>query len=76
MCRLVKFELALHGSAEIGDRGKGKTKHLLDGANEAVINSTGNIVYLDKNSSEIFNKDKIYELDNINVLHNKVVNVK
>ena len=42
----------------VGDRGKGKTKHLLDGANEAVINSTGNIVYLDKNSKHM------YELNN------------
>ena len=42
----------------VGDRGKGKTKHLIDGANEAVVNSAGNIVYLDKNSKHM------YELNN------------
>ena len=42
----------------VGERGKGKTKHLLDGANEAVTNATGNIVYLDKNSKHM------YELNN------------
>lgn len=42
----------------VGDRGKGKTKHLLDGANNAVTNAAGNIVYLDKNSKHM------YELNN------------
>jgi hypothetical protein len=41
-----------------GQKGKGKTKHLLDAANEAVKNSTGAVVYLDKSAKHT------YELNN------------
>ena len=49
----------------VGDRGKGKTKHLLDSANEAVKNATGNIVYLDKNSKHMFELDRSIRLINV-----------
>ena len=42
----------------VGDRGKGKTKYLIDSANDAIREASGNIVYLDKNSKHM------YELNN------------
>ena len=49
-----------------GQKGKGKTKELLDRVNESVNSSSGNIVYLDKSQKHM------YELSNkvrlINVL--------
>lgn len=42
----------------VGDKGKGKTRYLLEQANTAVKEIPGNIVYLDKSSS------KMYELNN------------
>ena len=42
----------------IGEKGKGKTKVLLDRANEQIKNVNGNIVYLDKS------KQHMYELNN------------
>ena len=51
----------------VGEKGKGKTKHLLDKVNNAVKTASGNIVYLDKDSKHM------YELKNsirlINILH-------
>ena len=41
-----------------GEKGKGKTKHLLDKVNESVKSATGNIVYLDKSQKHM------YELSN------------
>ena len=41
-----------------GEKGKGKTKHLLDKVNEAIKSATGNIVYLDKS------RKHMYELSN------------
>ncbi len=41
-----------------GNNGKGKTRYLLDEANKNIKEATGNIVYLDKNTS------KMYELNN------------
>ncbi|HOO27861.1 MAG TPA: twitching motility protein PilT [Lachnospiraceae bacterium] len=44
----------------VGEKGKGKTKHLLDKVNNAVKTVTGNIVYLDKNSKHMYElKNKI-----------------
>ncbi|HAG68870.1 MAG TPA: twitching motility protein PilT [Lachnospiraceae bacterium] len=44
----------------VGDKGKGKTKHLLEHVNNAVSTTTGNIVYLDKNSKHMYElKNKI-----------------
>lgn len=42
----------------VGNKGKGKTKHLLDKVNTEVQNVSGNIVYLDKS------KKHMYELNN------------
>lgn len=42
----------------VGNKGKGKTKHLLDKVNSAVKTASGNLVYLDKNSKNM------YELNN------------
>lgn len=42
----------------IGEKGKGKTRHLLDKVNSEVQNVSGNIVYLDKNAKHM------YELNN------------
>ncbi|MGI6010372.1 MAG: twitching motility protein PilT [Ruminococcus sp.] len=42
----------------IGDKGKGKTKQLLDKVNEAIQTANGNIVYLDKSTKHM------YELNN------------
>ena len=36
-----------------GNKGKGKTKHLLEKANGAVREANGSIVYLDKSSKQI-----------------------
>lgn len=45
-----------------GEKGKGKTKHLLDMVNGAVEHATGNIVYLDKSQKhmhELTNKVRL-----------------
>ncbi|MCR4597937.1 MAG: twitching motility protein PilT [Acetatifactor sp.] len=42
----------------VGEKGKGKTKHLLDKVNSEVKNIPGNIVYLDKSTKHM------YELNN------------
>lgn len=42
----------------VGNKGKGKTKHLLDKVNTEVQSVSGNIVYLDKS------KKHMYELNN------------
>ena len=42
----------------IGEKGKGKTKVLLDKANSEIKNVNGNIVYLDKSAQHM------YELNN------------
>lgn len=42
----------------VGNKGKGKTKHLLDKVNSQVLDATGNIVYIDKNTKHM------YELNN------------
>ncbi len=38
----------------VGEKGKGKTKHLLDKVNTEVKNVSGNIVYLDKSTKHMF----------------------
>ena len=42
----------------VGNKGKGKTKHLLNKVNSAIKAASGNLVYLDKNSKNM------YELNN------------
>ena len=38
----------------VGEKGKGKTKHLLDKVNGAVKTASGNLVYLDKNAKHMY----------------------
>ena len=38
----------------VGNKGKGKTKYLLDKVNSEVKNVSGNIVYLDKSTKHMF----------------------
>ncbi|MDO4617007.1 MAG: twitching motility protein PilT [Lachnospiraceae bacterium] len=38
----------------VGNKGKGKTKYLLDTVNEAVKSANGNIAYLDKSTKHMF----------------------
>ena len=42
----------------VGNKGKGKTKHLLDKVNTEVQHVSGNIVYIDKSAKHM------YELNN------------
>ena len=49
----------------VGNRGKGKTKYLLDSVNEAMKNASGNIVYIDKslkNMYELNNKIRLIDV--------------
>ena len=41
----------------IGEKGKGKTKELLDKVNKEIQDITGNVVYLDKNTRHMFELD-------------------
>lgn len=42
----------------VGNKGKGKTKYLLDSVNDAVANANGNIVYIDKSLKHMHELDK------------------
>lgn len=48
-----------------GEKGKGKTKHLLDKVNNAVKTSSGDIVYIDKNSKHMYELDSKIRLINM-----------
>ncbi|MDD3252284.1 MAG: twitching motility protein PilT [Lachnospiraceae bacterium] len=49
-----------------GKKGKGKTKHLLDMANDAIKKATGSIVYLDKSSKHMYELSNKIRLINVN----------
>lgn len=49
----------------VGNKGKGKTKHLLDKVNTQVLDATGNIVYLDKNAKHMFELNNKVRLINV-----------
>ena len=49
-----------------GKKGKGKTKHLLDMANQGVKEATGSIVYLDKSSKHMYELSNKIRLINVN----------
>ncbi len=52
----------------VGGNGKGKTKILLDQANEAIKESNGSIVYIDKNSKHMYelnNKVRLIDTSNL-----------
>ena len=48
----------------VGEKGKGKTKHLLEKVNASAVSSNGNIVYIDKNNKHMYElKNKIRLID-------------
>ncbi len=49
----------------VGNKGKGKTKHLLDKVNAMVLEATGNIVYLDKNTKHMYELNNKVRLINV-----------
>ncbi len=49
----------------IGNKGKGKTKHLLDKVNARVKEISGNIVYLDKNAKHMYDLNNKIRLINM-----------
>ena len=49
-----------------GSKGKGKTKILLDKVNTKVKESSGTLVYLDKNSKHMYELDRKVRLINVN----------
>lgn len=49
----------------VGNKGKGKTKHLLDKVNTQVLEATGNIVYLDKNTKHMYELNNKVRLINV-----------
>lgn len=48
-----------------GRKGKGKTKHLLDQANEAIKSAQGNVVYLDKSQKHMYELSNKIRLINV-----------
>lgn len=48
-----------------GEKGKGKTKYLLEKVNESVKSATGNIVYLDKSQKHMFELSNKVRLINV-----------
>ena len=48
-----------------GQKGKGKTKYLLDMANKAIKETSGTIVYLDKNSKHMYELSRDVRLINV-----------
>lgn len=48
-----------------GEKGKGKTKHLLDKVNNDVKTTTGSIVYIDKSSKHMYELDSKIRLINM-----------
>ena len=48
-----------------GEKGKGKTKYILDMANNEAKNSDGVIIYLDKNNKHMFDLDRNIRLINV-----------
>lgn len=48
-----------------GAKGKGKTKYILDKANNEAKNSDGIVIYLDKNSKHMFELDRSIRLINV-----------
>ena len=48
-----------------GEKGKGKTKHLLENVNNAVKEAKGNIVYLDKSTKHMYELSNKVRLINV-----------
>lgn len=54
----------------VGNRGKGKTKHLLDKVNTMIKDVQGNVVYLDKSTKHMFelnNKIRLIDVSDYSV---------
>ena len=49
----------------VGNKGKGKTKHLLERANSQIKTASGNIVYQDKNTKHMHELDNKVRLNNV-----------
>ena len=49
----------------VGNKGKGKTKHLLDKVNNEIKNVSGNIVYLDKSTKHMYELNNKVRLINV-----------
>ena len=49
----------------VGNKGKGKTKHLLDKVNAEIKNVSGNIVYLDKSTKHMYELNNKVRLINV-----------
>lgn len=49
----------------VGNKGKGKTKHLLEKVNAEVLESAGNIVYLDKSTKHMYELNNKVRLINV-----------
>lgn len=49
----------------IGQKGKGKTKYLLESANKEVKTTDGNVVFVDKNIKQMYELDKHVRLINV-----------
>ena len=48
-----------------GKKGSGKTKRLIDMTNNAVKTSSGNVVFLDKNDSYMYEVDRAVRFVNV-----------
>ncbi len=48
-----------------GEKGKGKTKYLLDKVNESIKSASGNIVYLDKSQKHMYELNNKVRLINV-----------
>ena len=53
----------------IGDKGKGKTKQLLDKVNLSIKSANGNIVYLDKSSKHMYDLNNKVRLIDVSEYH-------
>ena len=62
----------------VGQKGKGKTKYLLDKVNSEVKNVSGNIVYLDKSTKHMFelnNKVRLIDVSDFSFVNSDVEKV-
>lgn len=58
----------------VGNKGKGKTKYLLEKVNKEVLDAKGNIVYLDKSTKHMFelnNKVRLIDLHDFPIENNE-----
>lgn len=65
MCSNEKQEEIAMVEIIAGEKGKGKTKYLLDKVNESVKSASGNIVYLDKSQKHMYELSNKVRLINV-----------